>query len=167
MYIETHNNLTISLKHQRDKDRPRIKVKAGKNKLIDVPGADPDKIYLTFSVANTGEQDYTVSIVGIALGKRSGGLVIPQPIGTVSVPYLLQKDATCDFWTEYDSTFEKLKNLEYRNRKRMKIRAYVNDYTGRLFYSDWISIDFEDSKFWDSVDSLKAKAKRILIKLLP
>lgn len=145
----------VSLKYQHDKDKPHIKVAMGENRLINVPDTNPDITYLTISVANIGKQDYTVTITGVALGKRSGGAVILQPLGTVQVPHLLEADKTCTFWTEYDDSIAKLKALPNRKRKRMRIRAYVSDYAQRSYYSNWHVVDFDRSQYWGFIDNIK------------
>lgn len=157
----------ISFKYRADKDRPKIKIKMGKNKLINVPNTNPRIEYLTATVANVGKQNYTVTILGFALGKRSGGVVIPIPVGNVQVPHTLEEDKTCTFWTEYTGTKNHLKSLPWRKRKRMRIRAYVSDYSGRAFYSDWHKIDFEPSKFWKANDKLRSIVKDIRTFIFP
>jgi hypothetical protein len=138
----------LSLRHTFRKDRHTIKLKIAKSMLAwPQPGTTKPKWseeQLTFSVANTGHKEFTVVSVGVQIGRRSGALYINQPNGTVSTPYNLKPDATCNFWTEYKETIKKITKPKLYNN--VTIRGYVSDYLGNTFYSNKMKIVLKETK---------------------
>lgn len=137
----------LSLKHNYDKDKHKVKVELGKNLMINVPGVDSKKEQFTVLVANLGSVPFTVANLSINIGKHSGGLVLPQPFGTHKIPVILNRDQTCNFWTDYKETIKSIRKLTGRNS--INVRASISDYTGRIFYTKWLKLQFEDNKYTD------------------
>ena len=132
----------LTLRHTFRKDRHTIKVEIAKSLLAwPQPGTTKpkwSKDQLTFKVANVGAKDFDVVSVGVKIGRRSGGLYINQPDGTVRVPYKLPPDQTCNFWTDYSDTVKRIKKP--RLYSKIKIRGYVGDYLGNNFYSNKLTV---------------------------
>lgn len=98
-----------------------------------VMGEAPSEDRLIIKVANYGEINFTVAIVGILIGRHSGALIIPLPEGSVKLPHELTPENTCNFWTDYKKL---LPLIEKKTRRgRIKIRVYVCDYVGRKYTS--------------------------------
>lgn len=166
--IGTVGGLVISyltLRRAYAKDALRIKLKLDKRILITpVPGKEKPNFseeMLTFSVANHGKKPYTIAGLGLQIGKRSGGLWINQPFGTVTIPYELTPDNTCNFWTEFIKVEKKAKKESGWHRK-IKIRAYTQDYLGNNIYSNWMVITFNETAIDKTAAHLKEKLHNIL-----
>jgi hypothetical protein len=123
----------ITLRHSMNKSKPQIKVEISEGFMLVRPGETSDDM-LMIKVANYGEMNFTVANLGIQLGRHSGGLVIPMPLGTVQLPHELQSEKTCDFWTNYADLKKDIKKMTKRNRIRIRVR--VRDYVGRSFTSN-------------------------------
>lgn len=144
----------ITLKHNFDQDRHRVLVDLGSHFLINVQGIDPKKEHLTVKVANVGNITFTVANVGFNIGRRSGGLVIPVPLGTHPLPVILKRDDTCNFWIDYGEAKKGIRKQTWRNT--IRIRAVISDYAGNTFKSSWIRITFKETilmKLWNKVKS--------------
>lgn len=159
--IGTAGGLVISyltLRHAYRKDRHILKFTLNEAIMVTpIPGTTKPEIsenMLTFRVANVGLKDFMVVSLGLQLGRRSGGLYINQPAGTVSLPYKLPPDGSCDFWTEYAKLIKDIKKPRFHSK--LKIKAYVSDYLGNKFYSNSHTIEFQKTRF----DVLVAKLIR-------
>lgn len=130
----------LTLRHTLTKDSHRVKVTLGMDRIIMAPGIDPKKPQAVITVANHGTIPFTVANVGIQVGRRSGGLVIPYPVGTHKTPTLLERDKTCNFWTGRDDTLESLRKMT--KRSHIKVRAYISDYADHTFSSNWVDVRF-------------------------
>lgn len=138
----------LTLKHAYRKDKHSVKLEiseaimmfpqAGTTKL------KPSENMLTFKAVNTGLKDFTVISVGLELGRRSGGIFINQPNGTVQLPYTLKPDETCNFWTEYEKLKKDIKRPKLHSK--LKIRGYIRDYIGNSFYSNKLTVRFKETK---------------------
>lgn len=135
----------LSLKNSYDKDKHRVKVDFGKRLMINVPGVNPKKEQFTIMPGNLGNIPFTVANIGIDIGRHTGGLVIPIPLGTHRLPVTLKRDDTCTFWTDYKESFTQIKKIA--KRSRIKVRASVVDYAGTAFYSDWMNLRFKETYF--------------------
>lgn len=135
----------LTLKHAYDKDKHKIKVEFGKGHLINVPGIDASKEQFTIKVANLSSIPFTVAMVGINIGRYSGGLAIPQPLGTHPIPVTLERDQTCNFWIDYKEAAKSIK--KYTGRSSIKVRANISDYTSKNFHSKWLKIQFRETKY--------------------
>ena len=138
----------FSLRHIYQKDRHKVNLEIKVANLL-TPKPDSDKPdwsedMLTFKLANVGSKEFTVVLVGLKLGKRSGGIYINQPNGTVTLPYILKSDTTCDFWSEYEALVKKIKKPKFRNK--INIRGYVSDYIGNTFYSRKLPVYIKETK---------------------
>jgi hypothetical protein len=146
----------LTLRHTFRKDRHAIRLQIAKSILAwPQPGTPKPKFtkdQLTFSVKNIGAKEYSVVSVGVQIGKRTGGLYINQPFGTVQVPYKLQPDETCNFWTDYKKIVKDIKKPKLYNK--IKIRGYVSDYLGNTFYSNSLTVVLKETgrdKLWNWV----------------
>jgi hypothetical protein len=155
----------LSLKHNYDRDKQRIKVEFGKNRMINVPGVDPDKDQFTIMAANIGNIPFTVAMLSINIGRRTGGLVMPDPLGTHKVPVTLERNQTCNFWTDYQDSLKSIHKITKRNK--IRIRALVRDYTGSAFYSDWMAIRFKETNFSKIEAILKNGLRKALLLVRP
>lgn len=159
----------LSLRHTFRKDRHTIKLQIAKSLLAwPQPGTTKpkwSKEQLTFSVANVGPKEFMVVSVGIKIGRRSGGLYINQPAGTVSVPYKLEPDQSCNFWTEYDASIKGIKKPRLYNK--IKIRGYVSDYLGNTFYSNKITVVLQETGWSKAVGWATKRLKAVLALLRP
>lgn len=154
----------LTLKHTYAKDKHRVKVELGKNLMVNVPGVDSKKEQFTIMVANIGSVPFTVANVGINLGRYSGGLAIPQPLGTHQLPVILERDQTCNFWLDYGSATKSMQKLT--SRKNIRVRARISDYTGRNFYSKWREEQFKEtsySRFKLSIITTFRKVRKVFI----
>lgn len=125
------------------------------------------KDQLTFKVANIGAKEFTVVSLGIQIGRRSGGLYINQPFGTVTLPHKLKPDETCDFWTVYSKIVKDVKKRKIPLHSKIKIRGYVKDYLGNSIYSNSMSITLKETKRAKVLDWVKSKAKSLLTLVQP
>ena len=158
--VGTTGGLVISyltLKHVYRKDRHLVKVEIAKAMLVKPqPNTTKPKVseqMLTIKVINTGAKDFQVTSIGLKLGKRSGGLYINEPLGTVKLPYTLKPDETCNFWTEYDKLTKDITKPKLYNR--IKIQAYTSDYIGNAFYSNKLEIIFKETKLRKFINKAK------------
>ncbi len=149
----------LSLRHTFKRDKFKIRIKLQQSLLAwPQPGTTKPKIQedmLTYNIANIGYKEFTVVSLGLELGKRTGGLFINDPIGTVKTPYVLKPDETCAFWGEYKSIKGKIAKPKFHNK--LKIRAYTSDYLGNVFRSNWITVSFKESK----LDKIKVYLKTL------
>lgn len=159
----------LTLRHTFRKDRHTIKLKIDKSIILwPQPGTTKpkfDKDQLTFSVANTGAKEFTVVSVGLKIGRRSGGRYINQPFGTVTLPYKLQPDGTCNFWTDYKKITKGIEKPKLYNK--IKIRGYVSDYLGNTFYSNSMTIVLKETRRDKFFNKMKKWAKDFLTLLRP
>lgn len=137
----------LSLRHTFRKDKYKVRIKIKESMLAwQQPGTTKPRIQknmLTYNLANIGFKDFTVVSLGIEVGRRSGGLFINDPIGTVKTPYILKSGETCAFWGEFESIKSKIDKPKLHNK--IKIRAYTSDYLGNTFKSNWMTIRFKES----------------------
>lgn len=159
----------LTLRHTFRKDRHAVKLEIAKSILAwPQPGTTKprfDKDQLTFSVANVGAKEFTVVSVGLKVGRRTGGLYLNQPFGTVAVPYKLQPDETCNFWTDYKKIAKGITKPKLYNK--IKIKGYVSDYLGNTFYSNALTVVLKETKrakFWND---FKKRTKDIHTLLRP
>ena len=154
----------LTLRHTFRKDRHKIQVKIAKSILAwPQPGTTKpkwSKDQFTFGVANIGLKEYTVVQVGVQIGRRSGGLVINQPNGTVVLPHKLLPDQTCDFWTEYADIVKTLNKP--RLYSKVKVRGYVRDYLDNSFYSNKMTIVLKETRKDKTRSWIKKQSKRLL-----
>ncbi len=118
------------------------------NILMNVPGVDSKKEQFTIMAANLEQVPFIVANIRISVGRRSGALFIPIPTGTHQIPATLNRDQTCNFWTDYKDALKAIKKLARRNK--IKVRAQISDYACNKFYSQWKSIRFDET-FWSKV----------------
>ena len=133
--------------------------------MINVPGINPKKEQFTIMAANIGNVPFTVAMIGINIGKRTGGLVIPDPLGTHKIPVVLERDQTCNFWTDYQDSIKSMAKIAKRNK--IKIRARACDYTGSIFYSDWMTIRLKETSFSKFEIKLKSLFRKALLFVSP
>lgn len=90
------------------------------------------KSQFSIKIANLGERNFTISMLSIKIGRRSGSLVIlkPQSVG-FTVPYELEPGKTANYWSPMGEIEKSIK--ESTKRSRIKIRAQVTDYLGSTF----------------------------------
>lgn len=150
----------LTLRNSIGRDKHKVNVKLGKNLMLNVPSVDREKEQLTIQVANLGKVPFKVVNVGVNVGRRSGGIYLPKPFGTHQLPVDLERDQTCNFWTDYDRSLKSFR--KYTRRNRVKIRASISDYTGRTFYSDWMKIRFKDTPLSKLVNRVSKATSRIL-----
>jgi len=159
----------LTLRHTFRKDRHTIRLQIAKSILAwPQPGTTKPKFtkdQLTFSVANIGAKEFTVVSVGVKIGRRTGGLYINQPVGTVQVPYKLQPDVTCNFWTDYKKIVKDIKKPRYYNK--VKIKGYVSDYIGNTFYSNSLTVVLKETKRSKAWSWVTKKAKALLTLIRP
>lgn len=159
----------LSLRHASKNDRYRIRIKLQESMLAwPQPGSSKAKLQkgqLTFNIANIGHRSFKVVSLGLEIGKRSGGIYINDPIGTVKTPYELAPGETCAFWSDYKSIKSSITKPKLRNA--VKIRAYVSDYLGNNFKSNVITVRFKESPFRKIINSTKHRANRLLSVLFP
>jgi|GEM_PF-3251608 len=159
----------LSLRHTFKKDKFKVRVKLQESMLAwPQPGTTKPKIQedmLTYNLANVGYKDFTVVSLGLEIGKRSGGMFINAPIGTVQTPYVLKPDETCAFWGEYKSIKSKIEKPKLYNK--IKIRAYTSDYLGNTFKSNWITVSFKETRLQKVFKRLRQLRKNVLTILLP
>lgn len=139
-------------------DKSRIKVEGAPAIISGVKGEQ-----FTVKVANVGSKDYTVTMIAVKLGRHSGHLVIPIPIGTVKVPYILEPGKTCDFWTPLEELKKQARKMT--NRKRINFRAEVRDYVGDRFISKPYQIVLKETRY-DRLKSALSRFKRAFVKVL-
>lgn len=159
----------LTLRHTFLKDRHTVKVEMAKSMLVwPQPGTvkpNIQKDQLTFSVANTGAKEFTLVSVGIKIGRRTAGMYINDPLGTVKLPYKLKPDETCSFWSDYKQLVKDIKKPRLYNK--IKIRGYVKDYIGNTFYSNKMTIVLKETKRDKLWGMVKDKYRSILTTLLP
>lgn len=159
----------LSLRHTFKKDKFKVRIRLQESMLAwPQPGTTKPKIMedmLTYNLANVGYKDFTVVSLGIEVGKRSGGLFINDPIGTVKTPYVLKPDETCAFWGEYKSIKSKITKPKLHNK--IKIRAYTSDYLGNTFKSNWITLNFKETRLQKAVKWLRQLRKNFATFIFP
>lgn len=159
----------LSLRHAFRKDRHTVKLEIAKSTLIwpqpNTPKPKFTKDQLTFSIANVGAKDFMVVSVGLKLGRRSGGMYINDPIGTVKVPYKLLPDGTCNFWTDYKDIIKKIKKPKLYGK--IKIQGYVADYLGNSFYSNKLTVVIKETKHDKAFKWIGKQYKAMLTLLWP
>jgi hypothetical protein len=138
----------LTLRHTFNKDRHRVIVDLSSNILMNVPGIDSKREQFTITVANLGQIPFTVANIRIRVGHRSGALFIPMPTGTHQIPTTLDRDQTCNFWTDHKEALKSIENLAGRNK--IKIRAQISDFAGNEFHSRWMPIRFKET-FWSKL----------------
>jgi hypothetical protein len=170
--IGTTGGLVISyltLKHVYRKDKHLVKVEIAKAMLV-TPQANTTKAkvseeMLTVKVVNAGAKDFKVTAIGIAIGRRSGGLYINEPFGTVKLPHNLAPDETCDFWTEYKGLLKDIKKPKLYNH--VKIRAYTRDYIGNAFYSNKLTVTFNETRLTKVLAKIKKQVNNLRTLIRP
>lgn len=120
----------MTLKKTLWNDKPKLTVKLNKAIISGIKGEQ-----YAVKVANVGTRPYTITLLGFKIGRNSGKLAIPIPLGSVQLPYVLEPGKTCNFWTEVKKLDESIK--KNTPRKRIKIRAYLQDYVGDVFDSNF------------------------------
>lgn len=159
----------LTLRHTFRKDRHTVRLQIAKSILAwPQPGTTKPKFtkdQLTFSVANIGAKEFTVVSVGVKVGRRTGGLYINQPFGTVQVPYKLQPDETCNFWTDYKKITKDIKKPRLYNK--IKIRGYVSDYLGNTFYSNSLTVVLKETRREKVWSWIKKQGRSLLTLLRP
>lgn len=157
----------LSLRHTFKKDRYAIKLEVAKS-IMGWPQLGTNKPkwteeQFTFRVGNIGGKDFTIAQIGVEIGRRTGGLVIPIPFGTVQLPHVLSPGQTCDFWTEYKDLKKLIPKPKLYNK--IRVRGYVRDYLGNMVYSNKMTFALKTSKL-DDLWAKVMKAWTSLIKLL-
>jgi hypothetical protein len=135
----------LSLKYTHDQNKPALRVKLTASNLINVPGTNSEALYLVVTISNISHIPYTVSNFGFRVGRRTGGLAIPLPLGTQTLPTVLAHDQSCTLWTPYNESLEYIINMT--PRKSIKIRASISDYSERTYLSNWINVRIKDTKY--------------------
>jgi hypothetical protein len=149
----------LTLRHTFNRNRHTVKLNIAKSLMV-TQQTQPKKAklsddLLTFMVANVGPKEYTVTQIGLEIGRRTSGRIIPDPSGTVKVPYKLQPDETCNFWTEYEKITKGIEKP--RLYGTIKVRGYVMDYIGNTFYSNRLKIVIKETL----VSRLKNKLNKL------
>lgn len=159
----------LTLRHTFRKDRHTVRLQIAKSILAWLqPGTTKpkfDKDQLTFSVANVGAKEFTVVSVGLKIGRRSGGRYINQPFGTVTVPYKLQPDETCNFWTDYKKITKGIEKPKLYSK--VKIKGYVSDYLGNTFYSNSLTVVLKETRRAKAWSWVKKQSNSLLTLLRP
>ena len=119
---------------------------------------------LMFNIVNVGQKDFKVIQIGLQVGRRKG-VIINNPLGSVTLPYTLTPDQSCDFWTEYESIKSKIKKPFLYNK--VKIKGYVKDYLGNAFYSKKMTILLKETWHYRWGQSIKKSKQTILSLLFP
>lgn len=138
----------LTLRKSMSDDKLTVKVTTAKSFLV---GMNDDKNKLTIGIANLGKVPFTVASIGMEIGRNSGGIFLPQPDGTHRLGTVLERDETCTFWTDYDKVLDGLREKTWRSH--IKVRAYVKDYAGHYFVSDWLDMRIKETR------RFKAKVK--------
>lgn len=154
----------VTLRHNMNRSKPQIRVEISEGFMLVKPGETSDDM-LMVKVANYGEMSFTVTVLGIMLGRNSGGLVIPIPLGTVQLPHELKSEKTCDFWTDYASLKKDIKKATKRNR--IKIRVYIKDYVGRSYVSNTHLYVINETKPYKAWLAVKKLYKRVIKFFIP
>jgi hypothetical protein len=140
----------LTLRKSMSDDKLTVKVTTAKSFLVGVKGVD-DKNKLTIGIANLGKVPFTVASIGWKVGRNTNEIFLPQPDGTHPLGTVLDRDKTCTFWTDYDKVIADLKKETWRSH--IKVRAYVRDYAGHFFVSDWLDVRMKETRWF------KAKIK--------
>lgn len=159
----------LTLRHTFRKDRHTVRLQIAKSIMVwPQPGTTKSKLtkdQLTFSVKNIGAKEFTVVSVGVKVGRRTGGLYINQPLGTVQVPYKLQPDETCNFWTDYKKIIKDIKKPKLYNK--IKIKGYVSDYLGNTFESNSLTVVLKETRRDKVWNWIKKQSNSFLTLLRP
>lgn len=159
----------LSLRHTFKKDRYKLHVKLQESILAwPQPGTTKPKLeegMLTYNLANVGHKDFTVVSLGLEIGRNSGGMFINDPTGTVKTPYVLKSGETCAFWGEFKTIKSKIDKPKLYNR--IKVRAYVSDYLGNTFKSNWIKVTFKETKRDKFFNLVRKNIKKLILLIRP
>lgn len=139
-----------SLQYSLEKDRTKVNIRINKASMgLTVPSStnlEWSEDMLTMKLANVGNQDFVVTLVGVNIGRRTGHLVIPIPKGTVPIPYSLKPNETCNFWTSFENIEDLIKKKT--SRSKISITVYAQDYIGNVFTSNKLEIRFRETKIY-------------------
>lgn len=153
----------LSLRHASKKDRFKVRIRIQESMLAwPQPGTTKPRFQeemLTYNIANIGYKEFTVVSLGLEIGKRSGGIFINDPIGTVKTPYVLKPGEMCAFWGEFSSLKKKITKPKLYNT--IKIRAYVSDYLGNTFKSNWMMISFKETRCQKWSNAFNSKLRKL------
>jgi hypothetical protein len=147
----------LTLRHAYRKDRHILKLEISEGIMLQSDPAsnhyNQSEDRILFKVANVGVKDFTITQLGIKIGKHTGGVIINQPFGTVELPYVLKPDTTCDFWAESKGLNKSVKSMVTKHRlyNKVKITAYVRDYIGNSIKSNKLKIVLKKTR----IDKLK------------
>lgn len=155
----------LSLKHNLRREKHQVYVEFGEAHLINVPGVESDKLQFTVKVANLSSVPFTVASVAYRVGRHSGVLAIPQPIGSHQIPVKLGRDDTCNFWISHKDVLKSIKKLT--DRSDILIRARITDYAGNEFSSKWKRIHLRETRRSRAKARLKDLHNKFLKLLFP
>lgn len=154
----------LTLRHQLNQDKPKIRIDA-QERIIVTSGESSSEPLLVASIYNQGKVPITITSFYVKVGRRTGGLFVPKPLGSVILPFTLNPDTGCSLWVDYKEIQKNVRKST--KRKEIRIQVQIVDSADRSYFSNKHLLILHPGSWRKLKDWFSKLKKKVLSRMFP